>query len=354
LIIIPQSGQASPYPSVIIVSNVPAGVDRVTVSINGFSHSFVSDIDVLLVGPGGQKVILMSDVGEGANVENVNLTFDDSALTKLPAAFGVTSGAYRPSNYDNQDVFNPPAPAAPYAETMSSLLESNLNGTWSLYVMDDSGGDAGRIGTGWSIKFYKSNALPPVADIAVFGYAPSEPVKLGSNVVLTLLATNYGPSDATGVVLTNRLPSGFYLESIQPSQGSVNRVGDIVTWNIGNLAASSVATLRITGTPISSGEYTNQFTATGVESDANLMNNSGSIAFIVEQPQLRVLKSGQNIILSWPSFAVGYVLEWSSSVDADAAWKPVDEPATAADGVNYVVIDVSAIADGQRYFRLRK
>ncbi|MGC8828891.1 MAG: M36 family metallopeptidase [Verrucomicrobiia bacterium] len=353
-IIIPQSGQASPYPSVIIVSNVPAGVDRVTVSINGFSHSFVSDIDVLLVGPGGQKVILMSDVGEGANVENVNLTFDDSALTKLPAAFGVTSGAYRPSNYDNQDVFNPPAPAAPYAETMSSLLESNLNGTWSLYVMDDSGGDAGRIGTGWSIKFYKSNALPPVADIAVFGYAPSEPVKLGSNVVLTLLATNYGPSDATGVVLTNRLPSGFYLESIQPSQGSVNRVGDIVTWNIGNLAASSVATLRITGTPISSGEYTNQFTAIGVESDANLMNNSGSIAFIVEQPQLRVLKSGQNIILSWPSFAVGYVLEWSSSVDADAAWKPVDEPATAADGVNYVVIDVSAIADGQRYFRLRK
>ena len=40
-------------------------ISKVTVRLNNIAHTFPDDIDVLLVGPGGQTSILMSDNGLG-------------------------------------------------------------------------------------------------------------------------------------------------------------------------------------------------------------------------------------------------------------------------------------------------
>src|SRR5438132_8569345 len=55
-------GTSNFYPSSINVSGlVNQVVGKVTVTLHGFHHTFVSDIDVMLVGPGGQKLALMSN-----------------------------------------------------------------------------------------------------------------------------------------------------------------------------------------------------------------------------------------------------------------------------------------------------
>ena len=65
-ITIPSSGTegpASPYPSTITVAGVTGTITKVTVAFGNLSHTFPRDMDILLVGPMGHTVMLMSDVG---------------------------------------------------------------------------------------------------------------------------------------------------------------------------------------------------------------------------------------------------------------------------------------------------
>jgi len=92
---IPDSGQASLYPSEITVSGVTGTVTKVTVSIYDLDHTWADDIDLLLVGPGGQTVMLMSEQGNDDAI-GLSLTFDDEAASELPDATQATSGTYKP------------------------------------------------------------------------------------------------------------------------------------------------------------------------------------------------------------------------------------------------------------------
>src|SRR5262249_1072776 len=72
-------GKATPYPSTIVVSGLTGTVYKVTATLNNLSHGAAADLDVLLVGPKGQSVLLMSDAAAGFVVSGVSLTFDDDA-----------------------------------------------------------------------------------------------------------------------------------------------------------------------------------------------------------------------------------------------------------------------------------
>ena len=56
---------ATPYPSTCVVSGVTGTVSDVNVNINGLTHTYPDDIDMLLVSPDGQNAIFMSDAGGG-------------------------------------------------------------------------------------------------------------------------------------------------------------------------------------------------------------------------------------------------------------------------------------------------
>ena len=79
-------------------------ISKVTVKLNGLNHTYPDDLDILLVGPGGQKILLMSDVG-GGSLPSVNLLFDSAATASLPDATLISSGVYRPTNYGSTDLF---------------------------------------------------------------------------------------------------------------------------------------------------------------------------------------------------------------------------------------------------------
>ena len=57
---------------------------KATVTLNGLTHTFPHDINVLLVSPAGSNVLLMSHTGGGHAVTNITLTFDDTAANALP------------------------------------------------------------------------------------------------------------------------------------------------------------------------------------------------------------------------------------------------------------------------------
>jgi large repetitive protein len=152
-ITIPSGGSATPYPSTINVSGVSGNISKIQVSLSGLSHAYPDDVDMFLLGPGGQKVMLMSDAGGGYSfgLNNVNLTFIDSASGTLPDASQITSGTYRPTDYEVGDTFAAPAPAGPYGTALSAFNGTNPNGNWQLFVQDDVAVDGGSIAGGWSL-----------------------------------------------------------------------------------------------------------------------------------------------------------------------------------------------------------
>jgi subtilisin-like proprotein convertase family protein len=149
-IAIPSSGAATPWPSSINVSGVSGTILKVTATLTGFSHTFSRDVDVLLWGPGGQKVILMSDAGGSSTSSGINLTFDDTAATSLPTT-AISSGTYRPTNIDDQE--GDDLPFGPQDLALSVFNGTSPNGTWDLLVNDDFAGDSGSFSGGWSLTF---------------------------------------------------------------------------------------------------------------------------------------------------------------------------------------------------------
>ena len=159
---IPTSGAASIYPSTI---NVPtnATIADVDVTLFNVSHTWPDDIDIMLVGPGGQQVILMSDTGGSTDITNIGLTFDDEAGGFLPDATAISGGSYRPTDYNPPADSAWPAPApASDGNTSLSVFDGTLAaGTWSLYVRDEFSPDSGSIAGGWRLSLDLEQAPNP-------------------------------------------------------------------------------------------------------------------------------------------------------------------------------------------------
>jgi subtilisin-like proprotein convertase family protein len=157
-ITINDNAAASVYPSTINVSGLPSrGITDLNVSLNGISHTYPDDLDILLVGPSGQKVMLMSDAGGDPNLSNVNLIFDDDPVPP-PDSGAIWCCRISPSNYnDGPENMPSPAPAEPYGTSLSVFDGTDPNGPWNLLVRDDNGGDTGQMAGGWSLDISVSS-----------------------------------------------------------------------------------------------------------------------------------------------------------------------------------------------------
>src|SRR5437773_10083326 len=150
-ITIPDSGAGTPYPSTINVSGTAGTISQVMVRLDGYTHTYPDDLDVLLVSPTGQKVIVMSDVGGGNDVNNVSLTLSDGAAAALPDSGQIVSGTFKPTNIGTGDTFPAPAPGGPYGATLSMFNGVSANGVWSLFVVADAAVDQGAFSGGWTL-----------------------------------------------------------------------------------------------------------------------------------------------------------------------------------------------------------
>ncbi len=148
---IPAVGKAIPYPSTNTVFGITGLVEKVTVTFSGFSHTYPEDLDILLVGPSGQSVVLMSGAGGSQHATNVTITFDDNSSMPLPDQSQIQSGTYKPSWYIPALGLESPAPPPPYGDTLSVFNGTSPNGDWKLYIYDVEDGDEGNLSSGWRL-----------------------------------------------------------------------------------------------------------------------------------------------------------------------------------------------------------
>jgi uncharacterized repeat protein (TIGR01451 family)/uncharacterized delta-60 repeat protein len=238
---------ATPYPSVINVNGLAGLVTKATVTLTNLNHTWPSDIDALLVSPAGQKSYLMAKCGGSFTLNNVTLTFDDDAASNLPRLSQIVSGTNRPTSYALATPPFPPAltPPPPYGTNLSVFNNSNPNGAWSLFVIDDSLGNSGVISNGWSIRLLTAGVVPAMADVGLAMSASPATVVATSNLTYTLILTNYGPASATNIVVTDILPSGMAFVSGTPLPGSVSYSAGVVTWTVASLAKDARASLTL-------------------------------------------------------------------------------------------------------------
>ena len=109
------------------------------------------------------------------------------------------------------------------------------------------------------------NPVPdPEADLSLDKSVDDSTPDVGADVVFTIAVTNDGPSDATGVIVTDQLPSGY---SYVSDDGSGTYVSGTGLWTIGALANGATATLNITATVLASGDYGNYAQVTASDQD---------------------------------------------------------------------------------------
>jgi len=147
------AGIAGPYPSLINIAGLPAtGVTVKSVRLGNVNHTFPDDMDIVLVSPAGQAVVLMSDVGGGTDEVGLDYTFDDAGVPMADAALN-PSGTYKPTNFGATDTYPAPGPGSlTQASPTLSSFSGNPNGDWKLYIVDAFTGDVGFIAN-WNITF---------------------------------------------------------------------------------------------------------------------------------------------------------------------------------------------------------
>ena len=293
---------ATPYPGNIVVANlatIPLTGNNVTLTINSFARSGrPDDLDMLLVGPTGASLIVWSDVGgTGGATGTLTITLSDSGASFLPDGGPLASGTFKPTNESTvQDTFPAPAPAGPYGnpgpaaagtDTFATEFNgTNPNGTWSLYILDDtpnSGGETTTIGS-WSLDINATvpstlatwlNApasadwntgsnwlsVPPgfapvnAGDTATFGTSTQTSPTLSANVTIDSITFNLGASPFT--IQTN----GRVLTLL--GVGIVNNSGNVQTINNNNSTSGGAVLIGQT-------IFTNAATA-----DSTVITNSG-------------------------------------------------------------------------------
>ena len=127
------------------------------------------------------------------------------------------------------------------------------------------------------------NNVGTAADISITKTASSDVVVTGQTFTYTLTVKNMGPSPATNVKVVDTLPSSVNLISITQSQGNYSQLGNVITFNLGNLASNATATIEIKVQPTVIGMINNLASASADEIDPNQCNNTASVCIFVNK-----------------------------------------------------------------------
>ncbi|WP_298521338.1 Ig-like domain repeat protein [uncultured Methanobrevibacter sp.] len=125
----------------------------------------------------------------------------------------------------------------------------------------------------------KNITARPVVDLEIFkevnvteGY-----VNITDQIRYTVTVSNYGPSNATKVSVSEKLSSGLRFINYTADRGDYDEIAGI--WYIGNLNRGSTAVLTIDAKVIGDGIIENNVVVYSYENDTNPYNNHAEVAF---------------------------------------------------------------------------
>lgn len=117
----------------VAVSGGPAVIRDLTVQLDA-THTYMEDVTVELVSPGGVSVVLIANRGGSAN-NMVATVFDDFAVAAIGAGAAPFTGTFRPE------------------QRLGAFVGLPADGTWTVRVSDNATIDTGTL-TGCTITFY--------------------------------------------------------------------------------------------------------------------------------------------------------------------------------------------------------
>jgi uncharacterized repeat protein (TIGR01451 family) len=109
-------------------------------------------------------------------------------------------------------------------------------------------------------------------DLSVTQNVSNETPVVGKEITFTITVQNIGPSEATGVAVTDNIPNGFTFVSATPTKGTW--AGS--TWTVGTLASGASATLVVIAKVNNTGSYLHAVSISGLQSDPTASNNTSS------------------------------------------------------------------------------
>jgi uncharacterized repeat protein (TIGR01451 family) len=350
-ITIPDHGAASPYPATITVAGVTGLVNNVRVTLYGLSHTFPRDINAMLVSPAGSGTMLMSHAGGPYSITNLTLTFDDAAAAPVSDTNRITSGTYQPAAYGSV-TFPYPAPAGPFSALLANLNGGDPTGTWSLYVFDDSPGDAGSIAVGWSLDLTVISPVNPLADLGLGMISSPASLYVGGVYTTTVSITNFGPATATNIVLTQTLPAGATFVSATPPPQS--NTASQVLFSLGTLGLRARTNVSVVVAPGLQGSLVNAATVAAAQADLNTGNNSAESvvqALSPAAPHLTAQVTNNQVRLSVTAEpGLQYLIQSAAALSSPITWTTLtNATASAAGTIKYV--DVPGPGVARRYYR---
>jgi uncharacterized repeat protein (TIGR01451 family) len=165
---------------------------------------------------------------------------------------------------------------------------SYRDGLPEVYAMNaDGSGTVDRLTTNAVFDVYPDWQTIPSADLALGIAASPSSVKGSQRVTYSVSVLNAGPSAASGIVVTDTLPSQTTFLNATPSRGScltpsVGSTGTI-TCNLGSLAASQTAVTQVVVTVLArKASITNTASVASSTSDPNPANNTASITSAIK------------------------------------------------------------------------
>ena len=141
--------------SAITVAGGPTSITDLNIVFRA-AHSWDGDLEVVVQGPTGYLCLTTDNGGFADNF--ITTRFDDSARDSITSGNAPFDGNFRPETTLNEWNGTPTTFPGSFFPTLSGFHGTNANGTWTIYVSDDSGGDTGTFQY-WSLEF--NGALDP-------------------------------------------------------------------------------------------------------------------------------------------------------------------------------------------------
>jgi subtilisin-like proprotein convertase family protein len=355
--------------STITVTGITTHIRQVAVSLH-LTHSSLEDLDISLISPGGVTVDLSSDNGGTASdygsacADNERTRFEDGAASLITASSAPFVGTFAPEGS---------------LSDFQGEVGSNVNGNWTLRVVDDSGGSVGTLRC-WSL-FIAPTFCPPGSgpcqscpERTIYGYLNHASPTMG-----LILPTNSNPSRFCGSTKTcsntGMIPGQFHYDTYTFVNGESNACITVAleapdcalfsaaytnTFTPGSPCFRYIADIG-RGTTSGGSNYTFRVAARArfvVVVNETVPNSGCQYALTVSggscRPVLEIDPLPNNqVAFEWSTAATGYALERTNALGQPSA--PAWLPAPSSPVITQSRFRLTNTVTGARnFYRLRK
>jgi subtilisin-like proprotein convertase family protein len=164
----------APVAATIAVTTTDTYLWDIDLTVN-ITHTFASDLDFTLTSPAGSTIVISTDNGGGNDDVFAGTLFDDDAIDID------VNNSVNDFTYTNSVTATPLAIESAFA----GLIGEDPNGTWTLDLADDAGGDDG-VFIDWSLNIFTLDQAPINDPVVSGSSAPALAITTGAPIADTI------------------------------------------------------------------------------------------------------------------------------------------------------------------------